>query len=206
MLTRAYTWRRFAAQSPVELWYLGFAPQAIACHRFAVQQFDSAPTAIGRVESAQTESQNVANRDGQLETLMRYRENIRDQYRQLMAQLLAEGRRLDADQTRLQLGHDEGLRVTAGSEALGKIDVTQSVGRRQHAAHQRDQIIRLQRQIDLNGQHMEMCRESLTQADQDVQALEKLQEKRQREFAAKTARKTQFELEDAWAGAQATGM
>ncbi len=145
----------------------------------------------------------MAVRDGQLETLLRYRENIRDQYRQLMSQLLADGRRLEAERKRFDRGHEEALRSATQSETNGVVDISQSVGRRQHAAHQREMSLRVQRQIDLNEQHIDLCRESLTKADQDVQALVKLQDKRRQEHEAKVLRSNQFELEDTWAGTQA---
>ncbi|MDA1014552.1 MAG: hypothetical protein O3A00_08890 [Planctomycetota bacterium] len=146
----------------------------------------------------------MAQQDSQLQSLRRYRENIRDQYRQLMAQLLADGRRLDEQRGALQLGQHNTLRQLTRAEEKGQVNLAESVGHRQHVAHQSSKIEQLNRQRELNNQHVELCRQSLVQADQDVQALVNLQDKRISEQRAAGLKREQIEMEDAWSSIQAS--
>lgn len=140
--------------------------------------------------------------DSQLQSLRRYRENIRDQYRQLMAQLLADGRRLDEQQGSLRCRQENSLQQLSRDEEIGQVNLAESIGHRQDVAHQSSRIEQLARQKELNDQHVELCRQSLVRADQDVQALVNLQNKRTTDERAAELKREQIEMEDAWSSAQ----
>ena len=144
----------------------------------------------------------MVKQDSQLQSLRRYRENIRDQYRQLMAQLLADGRRLDEQQGSLRCRQENSLQQLSRDEEIGQVNLAESIGHRQDVAHQSSRIEQLARQKELNDQHVELCRQSLVRADQDVQALVNLQNKRTTDERAAELKREQIEMEDAWSSAQ----
>lgn len=130
--------------------------------------------------------------------LLKYRRHQRDLCLQLVGQVLAEDQqavaRLNAvQQERVE---EEGeLRSLLGA---GRVDVDRSASRRYHIGQLGLQIRMVEEQRQLIAQKLVRARQFLTQADQRVKALEKLEEKHLAEHQHEVERKTSRDLEDAW--------
>jgi len=134
-----------------------------------------------------------------LQAPLKYREGRRDLCRQLLAQILADERacreRCEAleNQRRRLLGE---LREINGD---GNVDVDRAASRRFFASHLSAEIGLAQRNCQVVEQQLDVCRQALRKADQDVQSLEKLRDKHLAEFLYRQDRAEAHELEETWA-------
>ena len=130
--------------------------------------------------------------------LLKYRRHQRDLCLQLVGQVLAEDQqalaRLNAVQQE-RVDEEDELRSFLGT---GRVDIDRSASRRYHLGQLSLQIRTVEEQRKLIAQKLTRARQFLTQADQRVKALEKLEEKHLAEHRHEVERKTSRDLEDAW--------
>ncbi|QDT46074.1 flagellar biosynthesis chaperone [Symmachiella dynata] len=133
-----------------------------------------------------------------LETLLNMRLGRRDQCRQALATILSHDAELAAQMQRVvqqRLGQLQELRDLNSSRSMN-IDAT--AARRYYAGQLTSEIAGIEHQQSLVAEQLEICRQTLVKADQDVKALENLKEKQQAEFMQLQEQRAQRELEDSW--------
>ncbi len=136
------------------------------------------------------------------QALLGYRKNRRDLCRQLLAELLADDTKLDRDRQKLEQNRAEQLQQLRELGERGSVDVDRLAARRYYAG----QLVRDIHSIDHNrtllSQQLDLCRQALTKADQDVKVLEKIAEKQLAEFQYEQQRKSERELNETWLAAR----
>jgi len=130
------------------------------------------------------------------ESLLRYRKNRRDLCLQLLSQILAEDRELMKKQeslVRSRLAQLEELR------ALGKqgvFEIEGATARHNYIGQLTGEIRRVEHRRDIVARQIELCRPAVTQAEQDVTALETLEEKQAAAFRYQQQRREVRELDE----------
>lgn len=138
-----------------------------------------------------------------LAPLLTLRENERDLRRQALGEALR--REEELKQARKQLERERGLQLEE-FRLLGQpgtVNVDQASTRRVYAGQLVGWILDIERERIAASQNVEQCRQALVQADQQVQALEKLRDKQLAEFKLNDERRTARDLEEAWQAAHA---
>lgn len=141
----------------------------------------------------------------QLEPLLRCRRSRRDLCRQVLAQVLADDRALAERQTGLERARAELLDELRRLGEEGEVDVDRSVSRRDFAGQLVAEARLLQHRRSLLAGQLELCRQALVKADQEVKALEKLEGRQRAEFEYQTERRDQRTLEEAWSAVRRKG-
>jgi flagellar FliJ protein len=141
----------------------------------------------------------------QLEPLLRFRRHRRDLCRQVLAQLVADDRALAAQQQAVERSRAELLDELRGIGKQGEVDVDRAVTRRDFAGQLVADAKLLQHRKTLLAAQLELCRQALLKSDQEVKAIEKLEDQRRAEFEYQNARRGQQMLEDAWSAARRRG-
>ena len=134
--------------------------------------------------------------------LLKYRKHQRDLCRQLLGQVLAEETRIT--QAIGQKDHDKNTvidEVRQGTQNE-QVEVRQIAARRFYAGQLTIQKAKLEQELSVVRQQAEHCRNVLVEADQKVQALEKLEEKQRQEHEYVVNRKSELQLEEAWVATQ----
>ncbi len=137
------------------------------------------------------------------ESLLRYRKNRRDLCLQLLAQVLAEDRELMKKQeslVRSRLAQLEELR------ALGKqgaFEIEGATARHNYIGQLTGEICLVEHRRDVVARQIDLCRQAATQAEQDVSALETLEEKQAADFRYQQQRLEVRELDES---CRATGL
>jgi flagellar protein FliJ len=142
-----------------------------------------------------------------LAALLRYRESLRDQCRQVLATWLARDAALADEQDRVEQERQQQLeemriaqrtgeellvdRLAARRYRLGQLAVTQ-----QSLTSQRQQV----------GRQMESCRQALVRADQGVKALERLSDTQRFEFLQREELLEAREREEIWQAGRGRGV
>ena len=133
-----------------------------------------------------------------LQALLRYRLHQRDLCRLYLGEALTADRILN--ERREAIEAERLLQLREGAQLLepGRISIDRMMSRRYHLGQLQLQT----RQVDLErqivAQQIDLCRQALLQADQRVQALEKLRDKQLREAAAQEVRREERQVEEAW--------
>jgi flagellar export protein FliJ len=133
-----------------------------------------------------------------LETLLTMRLGRRDQHRQALAEILNRDAELAAEMERTvqqRLGQLQELRNLNSSRAMN-VDATSA--RRYFAGQLTSEIAGIEYQQNIVAEQLEICRQTLVKADQDVKALENLKDKQRVEFLQLQEQRDQRELEDSW--------
>jgi len=117
-----------------------------------------------------------------LESLLRFRENQRNRCRQLIAEVLADDRRLIDTRTQYEQHRAEILNEMRTLGQTGSFDISKVSSRRFHASQLTAQMSGIDEQRKLLSQQIELCRQALVKSDQEVKVLEKLKERQQQEF------------------------
>lgn len=133
-----------------------------------------------------------------LEAPLRYRQGRRDQCRQLLAQLLAEERACLQRRESLENDRHALLGEMRGLGEAGRIDVDRAASRRFFAGHLSTEIRLAERNQDVVARQIDLCRQALRRAEQDVQSLEKLRERHLADFRYRAERAEARELEETW--------
>lgn len=133
-----------------------------------------------------------------LRPLLEFRRHRRDACRQLLAQVLADDAALVAKRQTALASRQRQFDEIRDLSRSGPVSVERAVSRRYHSG----QLLALVRALDekrrLVGQQMQLCRDALVKADQEVKVLERLQERQRGEYEYRAERVSQFEREDAW--------
>jgi flagellar export protein FliJ len=116
-------------------------------------------------------------RPEQLETVLRVRRHQRDQVRMAMARILAEGRTIHEQQRHAEQQRSEALLALRAGTSLGNIDIDRAAGLRYHAGRLSIELAGLSQAAETHAQHVKAAQTVLAKADQQVKAVEKLQER-----------------------------
>ena len=140
-----------------------------------------------------------------METLLKIRRSRRDLCQQFLAQAQEEGQRIDHEI--LQLDESRRHEINGLREAVqkGRIDIDRAAARRYYAGRLQIDLLLAERRRELVANQIDLCRQALVRADQDVKSLEKLREKQAEDFRLEQDRRTQQTLEDNWRSVQLTG-
>lgn len=115
-----------------------------------------------------------------------------------MAEILADDATFLAERGRIEAEREAQLAELRQLNQPGDVNINQSANRRFYAGQLTADIVEIDRRRELVRQQLELCRQALVKADQEVRALEKLEEKQRAEFVLQTERRTAAQLEDAW--------
>lgn len=140
-----------------------------------------------------------------LAPLQRYREHQRDLCRQVLAQVLAEDAALQRRRDELANAREQLLAEMSALQQQPRYDITQAAARRYHAA----QLLAQLKQVDLEreqvAERLQLCRQTLSKADQGVKVLEQLADKREAEFWKIMEGKESREREEIWQAGNLAG-
>jgi len=134
-----------------------------------------------------------------LAALQKYRESLRDQCRQVLAQWLQRDAAVVAEQQRLErerLDQLEEMRTQQTGTALLSIDKLAS--RRYRAGQITAELAAVARQREELAVQISLCRQALVKADQGVKVLEQLAEKQFAEFEQAQEKVQTREREEVW--------
>ena len=131
--------------------------------------------------------------------MLRFRRNRLDQCQQMLARLLADDRTLVEQRRQLQSQRLEQLDELRRLGEAGGVDVDGSASRRYYSGQLLGQTAVVDHNRELLQQQLQLCRQALMKANQEVKALEKLAERRRAEFVYEDERRTARVLEDTWA-------
>lgn len=137
------------------------------------------------------------------QALLRYREHQRDLCRQLLAGVLADESNLISQGNRLETTRQQQFDELRQLGQPGEVDVDKSASRRYYAGQLLGDMRQLQRQRDVVSQQLQLCRQALVKADQQVKVLEKLEERQRAEFRYFQERQAAKQLEDEWLAVRA---
>ncbi|MEZ6046922.1 MAG: hypothetical protein R3C11_15345 [Planctomycetaceae bacterium] len=134
----------------------------------------------------------------QLDPLLKYRENRRDVCRQVLAQVLAADEELVQQKNRVQKEYHSIENEIKQLGQQGKIDIDRISSRRFHLGQLKIKM----KMIDENRRQLEekinLCRQALIQADQDVKVIEKIKTRKQDDHTSTQIHQENLELEEAW--------
>lgn len=140
-----------------------------------------------------------------LQSLLDYRKNRRELCLQLLAQLLEDERRYMAQRTQLDRMRLHQLDELRRLGLDGEVDIDRSAARRFYSGQLVGDMHLVERNQQLVAGQIELCRQTLGEADRQVKVLEKLQEKHYAEFVYDQQKTERHELEDAWMAGRAAG-
>lgn len=137
-----------------------------------------------------------------LASLLKYRENLRDQCRQVLAQWLQRDADLFAEQQALEQEREQQLGEMRSEQSDStRLSVDKVMARRYRAGQIAVELSALaERRRELAVQ-ISLCRQALVKADQGVKALEQLAEKQWQEFLETEEKHQSREREEIWQAA-----
>ena len=136
-----------------------------------------------------------------LESLLKYRRHRRDMVVNLLAQVLADDRKLEQQQHETEESRQSQLHELKALSESGRVDVDKSASRRYYAGILSTMLASIGQNRKRIGEQIELCRKALTRADQDVKLLERLKEKQQEEYDQDQERRASRDREEAWMAA-----
>ncbi len=136
------------------------------------------------------------------EPLLKLRQYRRDLCRQLLASVLEDDARLVAERSKLEATRRFQLDEMKNLGASGSVDISGSAARRYYSGQLVVEMRLVDRRREVVAQQIDLCRKALVRADQEVKALEKIEEKQRSEYDYEQERRTSRELEDAWSAAR----
>ena len=134
--------------------------------------------------------------------LLTYRRHRRDLCQRLLADLQAHDQRLIGERQDLERQRAEQLGELRNLATSGAVDVDRALARRYFAARLTGEMRIIDRNRDLLARQIQMCRQTLLRADQEVRALEKLREQQIEAHGQLTEKLAARELEEAWQAAR----
>ena len=134
----------------------------------------------------------------QFDSLLRYRRHRRDLCRQLLADVMANRRRLEERRAALEVERTDQLGEIRTLQQSGEVDVDRAAARRYYAGRMLVDMLLVDRDQEAVHEQLERCRQALLQADRDVKALEKLRDKQQAEFLYEAGCREMRELDESW--------
>jgi flagellar export protein FliJ len=121
-----------------------------------------------------------------------------------MAELRADEARLTDEYRVLEQTRLEQLEQMRRLGTEGNVDIDRIAARRFHAARLSVELGALEQKRQVVAEQVKLCRQALRQADQDVKALEKLEEKQRAAFVYERQRREARELEQTWLALRVT--
>lgn len=142
-----------------------------------------------------------------LAALLRYRESLRNQCRQVLATWLARDAALIAEQDRVEQERLQQLEEMRSAQRTGDVLYVDRLASRRYrlgqlAAAQQNLVTQRQHV----GRQMEVCRQALVRADQGVKALERLSETQRSEFLHHEELLEAREREEIWQAGRGRGV
>ena len=132
------------------------------------------------------------------QALLNYREYRRNLCRFYLAEVLANDRELVSQRRSLERNRSNQLDELRDLSRGGDVDIDRSASRRYFAGQLTGEMQLVDRNRSLIAQQLDLCRQALSKADQDVKVLEKLEEKQREEFQYNEERREAHELEEIW--------
>lgn len=134
-----------------------------------------------------------------LAALQKYRESLRDQCRQILAQWLQRDAAAIAEQQRLTAEREQQLSEIRDAQQLGnQVNVDKIVTRRYRAGQLTAELLAVAQQRQQLAVQISLCRQALVKADQGVKVLERLSEHQLAEFLQVEEAKASREREEIW--------
>ena len=135
-------------------------------------------------------------------SLLKHRRYRRDLCRLLLAGILREQGKIQRQQELVRQRQQSQLSELKAMAEEGEVDIDGASARRFYLGQLRYEQAILQRNLELINGQIQMARDTLVKADQEVKVLEKLDEKRKTEFLYQQERRTAIELEETWAASR----
>lgn len=139
-----------------------------------------------------------------LQSLLKYRESLRDQVRARLARLLAADAQLVAQREEYLAARTTTLEEMAALQTAPVCDVQQVSARRYHAGYLLNEARRVEQQRVELAVHVAACRQELVTADQEVKVLEQLADRQRVEHEQIEEARTARAREEAWQAGQLT--
>lgn len=138
-----------------------------------------------------------------LAALLKYREKLRDQCRQVLAQWLQRDADLTVEQQILETERELQLaEMLSEQTSTAAIQVDRLASRRYRAGQLSAELsVLAERRRELAGQ-IALCRQALVKADQGVKVLEQFSDRQRAEFQAAQEKHEAREREEAWQAGQ----
>jgi flagellar biosynthesis chaperone FliJ len=138
-----------------------------------------------------------------LAALLQYRENLRDQCRQRLAQWLHRDAALVGEQQQ-RFGEREALlaEIRGAQGSAEHLDVERVIARRYRAGQLSSEIQELASRRREIAEQIALARQELVKADQGVKALEQLRDKARAEYRHSEEKREMREREEIWQAAQ----
>jgi flagellar protein FliJ len=133
-----------------------------------------------------------------LASLLKYRESLRDQCRQVLAQWLRRDADLTTEQQRLEDERELQLSEMRAEQTDGTLQVDRLASRRYRAGQISGELAGLAQQRDELARQISLCRQALVKADQGVKVLEQLSDKQLAEFLAADEKRQARDREEIW--------
>lgn len=138
-----------------------------------------------------------------LASLFTLREQERDLCRQLLGEALRQLEEIEMRRRDLEGQREFQIQELRQIGRPGELRVDGAAARRVYAGQLVTWLIQVEQQRILAENQVELCRQALVRADQQVKALENLRDKQLAEFQFDAERREARELEEAWMGAHA---
>lgn len=142
----------------------------------------------------------------QFESVLKIRRHKRSLCRQLLGEILLTNQQLIEQNQQLDHLRKAQFQEIRLRQAKGLIDVDGATNLRSYASQLQAQIQTVIANRKLVEKQIAVCKQTLSRAEQDVKAMEKLSEKYRDQFQYEQNRKEAFELEETWAATQQTGV
>lgn len=136
-----------------------------------------------------------------LAPLLTLRENERDLRRQALGEALRHEDELKQARRHLERERGQQLEEFRLLGQPGTVNVDGANSRRVYASQLVAWLLDVERERTLASRQVELCREALLHADQQVQMLEKLRDRQLAEFRQNAERREARHLEEAWQAA-----
>ena len=138
-----------------------------------------------------------------LASLLTLRENERDLRRQILGTALRQAEELHARRLELENQRELQLEELRRIGQPGELRVDGAAARRVYAGQLVAWIMEVERQRTLVASQVELCRQALVRADQQVKVLENLRDRQTGEYRFAAERRETRDLKEAWLGAHA---
>lgn len=139
-----------------------------------------------------------------LASVLQLRRNERDLLRREFAELLKKQGDLSEQKGRVSAARLAQIAELRDMTAGVALDVEANLSRRAYADWLSDEVARLEGKLREIGRQIDARRSALLDANQRVETLEKLEQKRLMEFIASQERRDSLQQEDVWQAQRAT--
>jgi len=140
----------------------------------------------------------------QLEAVLRYRRNVRDLRRQVLAQVFEAQQTLVHERQNLHRRREQQIAQIREYAGPGEVDIDRTASRRYFTGQLTMQLALNDRNRQLVARQVELCRKQLIEANRDVKVLEELKDRRYAEHIYRQEQIERRELEEGWQAAQST--